>query len=142
MTIDVLAILRARRREIECELALRLDEVDRLIERATPKAPPRPAGGTPGRRSRALTVSDIFGPEIRHALLTTAAVTTADIKRLLSTTQPGPTVSAWNRRARTLGVELDEIVERTAMEGGGVGYSLTEKGRELLDAEGSPAPEH
>ncbi len=124
MTQDLLAELHARRKEMQA----RLDEVNRLIELVTPKAPPRPRR----RRAKTTTVGDILEPEILHALLTQLHLPTGEIALLLPGKRPGPMVSAWKRRAQSAGLVFDNLVERTSTPDGQAAFSLTDEGRRVF----------
>jgi len=143
MSNDFVAKLRARRERVEAEMQGRLDELDQAIKLAMLEArpPSRSAERKSGRRTRATTVDDIFEPEILQALLTMPIVTTADIERLLPGQGTGPVVNAWTRRSQAAGVEFTDLIEKTRVPGRRFGYSLTDKGREVLGAVSTSSPE-
>ena len=137
MTNGLLAELQARRKqierelqEIERELQARIDEVDRMIDLATPASPPSPRR----RRTKAFSVTEIIDPEVLHALLATQVLTSQQMSRLLPGKKLGPMVSAWKRRAKSADVVYDELVERVETPDGDYALSLTDEGRRLFGA--------
>ena len=124
MTEDLLAELHARRNEMQT----RLDEVTRMIELVTPKAPPKSR-----RRAKTTAVGDIVEPVIVNALLTKPSLTTGEMALLLPGKRPGPVVSAWKRRAKSAGVVFDDLVERSTTLDGQAAFSLTDKGRQVFE---------
>jgi len=128
MTYEWLAELRMRRNEIENEMRARLDEVDRMIARAAAETSPKPRR----RRSKPLTVGDIFEPPVLRALLTTPSLSTGELALLFPGKRLGPIVSAWKRRARSASVDFDELVQQTSTSDGRKAYSLSDEGRRVF----------
>ena len=130
MTNDLLAELQERRKQIEREMQARIDEVDRMIDLATPASPPSPRR----RRTKAVSVTEIIEPQVLHALLATQVLTSQQMSRLLPGKKLGPMVSAWKRRAKSAGVVYDELVERAETPDGHYALSLTDEGRRVFGA--------
>ncbi len=132
MPQDLLPGLRARRTQIQEEMRIRIDELDRLIALVSDsESNPNQAQIDSGSRRRRgeFTINNIFELPILNGLLGKPMLTTKEMATLLPGKKIGPLVSAWRRRARTAGVVFDDLVERTTTPTGDVAFSLTEEGR-------------
>ena len=137
MPSDLLAELRSRRSQIQEEMRIRLDELDRLIalvaDSELPNPNPTQSDGGRRRRRGKVTVSEIIDRPVLNALLATGTVTTKEMAAILPEKRIGPMVSAWKRRAEAAGVVFDNLVEKSLTPAGDKAFSLTEEGRRVFD---------
>lgn len=149
----LVAQLRSRRSQIQEEMRIRLDELDRLINLVVDSDLPNPItdlnSGQSGnkrrrRRGEEVTLGDIIERPILSALLATDTLTTKQMASLLPGKRIGPLVSAWKRRAVAAGVVFDDLVQRNTSTSGDVAFSLTPEGRRVFGSvaqvEPQPAP--
>lgn len=141
MPQNLLAQLRARRTQIQEEMRIRLDELDRSISLVADSEPPNPV--TDGnstqsssklrrRRGEEVTLGDIIERPILNGLLATDILTTKQMASLLPGKKIGPLVSAWKRRAVAAGVVFDDLIQRKMTTSGEVAFSLTAEGRRVF----------
>ena len=134
----MLSELRTRKIQIQEEMRIRLDELNRLIARVEESESPTTiqAKSISGSRSRRSTkefkISDIIERPILNGLLATQTLTTKEMATLLPGKKIGPLVSAWKRRAVKAGVVFNELVKRSTTSTGNVAFSLTDEGRRVF----------
>ena len=141
MPQNLLEPLRARRTEIQEEMRIRLDELDRLIALVADSEQPDPnpglnpdqgSGTHRRRRGEEVKIGDIIERPIMAGLLAAPALTTKEMANLLPGKRIGPLVSAWKRRSVAAGVVFDDLVERSMTPSGDVAFSLTAEGRRVF----------
>ena len=153
MPRNLLAQLRARRTQIQEEMRIRLDELDRLINlvvlvgdselpNPNPDQSPDQGSGRRRRRGEEVKIADIIEPPILAGLLETPLLTTKEMAALLPGKKIGPLISAWKRRSVAAGVVFDDLVERSMTPAGGIAFALTVEGRRVFgsvtEPEGDP----
>ena len=143
MSQDLLVELRARRAQVEDEMRIRLDEIDRLITRISKSDLPLNrqsveatskivTGNSRRRRQSTTTAGDIIERPILEAMMKTGSVTNKEIASILPGQRMGPLISAWMRRSKTVGVIFDDLVTRIVTPDGNKVYKLTPEGRRVL----------
>ena len=143
MSQDPLVELRARRAQVEDEMRIRIDEIDRLITRISESDLPVNSQSVQAtskivtanrrrRRQNTTTASDIIERPILEAMMKTGSVTTKEIASILPGQRMGPLISAWMRRSSTFGVVFSDLVTRSVTPDGNKVYSLTPEGRRVL----------
>ena len=136
MPHDLLAPLRARRKDIQTEMKIRLDELDQMIARvseSTTETTQSDNGSRSRRRGKETTIGDIIERPILDALLVAAEpVTTKKMAGLVQGRRMGPLVSAWHRRASAAGFVFEALVEKSMTPDGEKAFSLTPEGRHVF----------
>ena len=142
MPRDQLAPFLARRKEIQAEMKIRLDELDRLIalvSESTTETTQSDNGSRSRRSGKKTTIGDIIERPILNALLLAAEpVTTKEMTALVQGRRLGPLVSAWHRRAFAAGVVFEELVEKSMTPGGEKAFSLTPEGIRVFSSVAQP----
>ena len=143
MSQDLLVELRARRAQVQDEMRVRLDEIDRLIARISESDLPLNrqsvqatskivTGNSRRRRQSTTTAGDIIERPILEAMMKAGSLTAKEITSILPGHRMGPLVSAWMRRSNTVGLVFDDLVTRSVTTDGNKEYSLTPEGRRVL----------
>ena len=141
MSQDLLVELRARRAQVEDEMRIRIDEIDRLITQISESDLPVNSQSVQAkskivtgkrRRQSTTTASDIIERPILEAMMKTGSLTSKEIASILPGKRMGPLVSAWVHRSNTVGVVFSDLVTRSVTPDGNKVYSLTPEGRRVL----------
>ena len=135
MPQNFVAQLRTRRSQIQEEMRIRLDELDRLIAMAADSELPDPnpaQNGNRRRRVKVVAIGDIIERPILQGLLNAESLTAKQMSALIPGQKLGPLVSAWSRRAESAGIVLGEILKRSMTPAGEKAYALTSDGRRIF----------
>ena len=143
MSQYLLVELRSRRAQVEDEMRIRIDEIDRLITQISESDLPVNSqsvqatskivtGKRRRRRQSTTTASDIIERPILEAMMKTGSLTSKEIASILPGKRMGPLVSAWVHRSNTVGVVFSDLVTRSVTPDGNKVYSLTPEGRRVL----------
>ncbi len=131
-----LAKLRERRRQIERDAEIRLQEIDALIGLAEKTLPRRSAHRTEINRSNGSVAGyeGIFEREVVHAFLGERSLTSKEIEALLPGQRIGPLVNAWIHRAEAAGFVFADLISRAKHRGGVMVFTLTAEGHDMFES--------
>ena len=87
---------------------------------------------------RAIPLAETIDPQIIEILTKRGSITAGEIRQIFGKNNLSSLRSLWQKRARALGMDIDDLIPRSTTDAGESLYTITERGRIALGFKPSP----